>query len=122
MIAGGTCLALSIPPLEPLLTWGRAVGRIEISTSIGAPQSSPHLSFRQADGTLWGHTPSPGELPHDYRAGDTVTVLYRWKDAVVLSPALWVRPAAIGILGAILVVVGLFWCRRSSAPAVTDEP
>ena len=108
LITGAACIALSIPPFEPLLTWGRAVGTIEMSTSLGDRQPSPHISFTQADGTRWGHTPTPAELPSGYSAGDTITVLYHWKDAVVLSPSLWVRPIAISVVGVALVVLGLF--------------
>src|SRR4051794_20309838 len=89
LAAGSVCVSFSIPPLEPLLTWGRAVGIIEVSTSTGERQPSPYVRFRQRDGTLWAHMPSLAELPSGYHAGDTVTVLYRWKDAVVLSPLLW---------------------------------
>ena len=118
--AGSLCVSASIPSLTPIMTWRRAVGTIEMSTASGERLPSPSVRFRQANGTLWGHRPSADELPRGYHAGDTVTVLYRWKDAAVLSPALWMRPGAVGILGVLLVVIGLFSPSRSPRLAGTD--
>src|SRR5262250_2656238 len=49
----------------------------------------PHCRFSKQwpNARLGGNSFSGAVSP-----GDTVTVLYRWKDAVVLCPALWVRP------------------------------
>jgi hypothetical protein len=118
--AGSLCVSLSVPPLTPLLAWERAVGTIKLSPSRGEVQPSPDVTYRQADGSLWGLSPSANELPRHYRPGDTVTVLHCWKDAVVLSTRLWAWPAAIGVFGVFLVAIGLFSSRSSSLPPAAN--